>query len=84
MSLPVPGQPRQQQAQGAQRPQAPAGPHDVPWGTGISNIKAVLEELKRQNFKGPMFAEYEYNWYTNAPEIGKSVQYVSEVVSKMK
>jgi sugar phosphate isomerase/epimerase len=84
LSLPVPGQPRPQQAQGATRPQPPAGPHDVPWGTGISNIKAVLEELKRQNFKGPMFAEYEYNWYTNAPEIGKSVKYVSEVVSKMK
>jgi sugar phosphate isomerase/epimerase len=81
-SLPAPGQPRP--AQGATRPQAPAGPHDVPWGTGISNIKAVLEELKRQNFKGPMFAEYEYNWYTNAPEIGQSVKYVSEVVSKMK
>ncbi|MCW3109524.1 MAG: endonuclease [Segetibacter sp.] len=85
LSLPAPGQPRPPQgAQGASRPQAPAGPHDVPWGTGISNIKAVLEELKRQNFKGPMFAEYEYNWYTNAPEIGQSVKYVSEVVSKMK
>ena len=69
---------------GGTRPQAPEGPHDVPWGTGISNIKAVLEELRRQNFKGPMFAEYEYNWYTNAAEIGQSVQYVSEVVSKMK
>ena len=66
------------------RPQQPVGPHDVPWGTGISNIKAVLEELRRQNFKGPMFAEYEYNWMSNAPEIGQSVKYVSEVVSKMK
>ncbi|GEO12261.1 sugar phosphate isomerase/epimerase family protein [Segetibacter aerophilus] len=84
MSLPAPGQPRPQLAAGATRPQAPAGPHDVPWGTGISNIKGVLEELKRQNFKGPMFAEYEYNWMTNAPEIGQSVKYVSEVVSKMK
>jgi sugar phosphate isomerase/epimerase len=84
LSLPLPGQPRPQPAQNATRPQAPAGPHDVPWGTGISNIKGVLEELRRQNFKGPMFAEYEYNWTTNAPEIGQSVKYVTEVVSKMK
>lgn len=84
MSLPAAGQPRPQLATGATRPQMPAGPHDVPWGTGISNIKAVLEELRRQNFKGPMFAEYEYNWMTNAPEIGQSVKYVNEVVSKMK
>jgi sugar phosphate isomerase/epimerase len=71
-------------AQGATRPQPPAGPHDVPWGTGISNIKAVLEELRRQSFKGPMFAEYEHNWTSNAPEIAESVKYVKDVISKMK
>lgn len=74
--------PRGAEAQGADRPRPPAGPHDVPWGTGISNIKAVLTELKRQGFKGPMFAEYEYNWYTNAPEIAESIKYVREVVAK--
>jgi sugar phosphate isomerase/epimerase len=70
--------------QGTARPQPPPGPHDVPWGTGISNIKAVLEELKRQKFKGPMFAEYEYNWMNNAPEIAQSIKYVREVVRSMK
>jgi len=70
--------------QGTARPQPPPGPHDVPWGTGISNIKAVLEELKRQKFKGPMFAEYEYNWMNNAPEIAQSIKYVREVVGNMK
>jgi len=74
--------PRGEEAQGATRPSPPAGPHDVPWGTGISNIKGVLTELKRQGFKGPMFAEYEYNWYTNAPEIAESIKYVREVVAK--
>ena len=82
MSRPAPGQGGQ--AQGANRPQPPAGPHDVPWGTGISNIKAVLEELKRQHFKGPIFAEYEYNWMNNAPEIAQSLKYVREVVKDMK
>ena len=66
------------------RPQSPAGPHDVPWGTGISNIKAVLEELKRQGFKGPIFAEYEYNWMNNAPEIEQSMKYVRTVVKDLK
>ena len=68
---PAPGQGGQ--PQGANRPQPPPGPHDVPWGTGISNIKGVLEELKRQGFKGPIFAEYEYNWMNNAPEIAQSM-----------
>jgi sugar phosphate isomerase/epimerase len=78
LSRPLPGQ-----AQGA-RSQAPPGPHDVPWGTGVSNIKMVLEELRRQGFKGPLFAEYEYNWNNNAPEIAESIKYVKEVVKKMK
>ena len=72
------------QTAGGARPQPPAGPHDVPWGTGISNIKAVLEELKRQNFKGPIFAEYEYNWMNNAPEIEQSIKYVRTVVKDIK
>ena len=82
MSRPAPGQGGQ--VQGAKRPQPPAGPHDVPWGTGISNIKGVLQELKRQYFKGPIFAEYEYNWMNNAPEIAQSLKYVKEVVKKLK
>jgi sugar phosphate isomerase/epimerase len=70
-------------AQGANRPQPPAGPHDVPWGTGVSNIKGVLQELKRQKFKGPIWAEYEYNWNNNAPEIAQSIEYVKEVVKSL-
>ena len=81
LSRPLPGQ--SAQAQGA-RNQAPSGPHDVPWGTGVSNIKMVLEELRRQGFKGSLFAEYEYNWNNNAPEIAESIKYVKEVVKKMK
>jgi sugar phosphate isomerase/epimerase len=39
-----------------------AGGHDVPYGQGVSNIPAVLDELKRQGFKGNISIEYEYNW----------------------
>ena len=66
------------------RPQAPAGPHDVIWGKGVSNIQGVLQELRRQKFKGPIFAEYEYNWMNNAPEIAESIKYVREATNGMK
>lgn len=48
--------------------------HDMPWGTGISNIKGVVAELKRQHFKGVISAEYEYDWYNNTAEVTTSVE----------
>ena len=35
------------------------GPEDVPWGTGKGDAKAMLQELKRQGFKGAFSIEYE-------------------------
>lgn len=32
---------------------------DVPWGTGACDFKGMLEELKRQDFKGVIAVEYE-------------------------
>jgi sugar phosphate isomerase/epimerase len=60
------------------------GPHDVPWGTGISNIDGVLAELKRQGFKGPMFAEYEYHWGSNGAEVAESVRNLREKIKTLK
>jgi len=37
------------------------GAHDVPWGTGASNAKALLAEMRRQRFKGAFSIEYEHN-----------------------
>ncbi|HEY2344191.1 MAG TPA: TIM barrel protein, partial [Chthoniobacteraceae bacterium] len=34
--------------------------HDVPYGTGVSNIAAILDEFKAQGFDGPISVEYEY------------------------
>jgi len=48
--------------------------HDVVWGTGVNNIPGVLAELKRQKFKGPISAEYEYKWENNGPEIAESAR----------
>ena len=33
--------------------------HDVPWGTGVSDAKGILAELKRQGYKGYVSIEYE-------------------------
>lgn len=48
---------------------------DVVWGTGVLDVKAMLEELKRQNFKGYFTIEYEANWENNLPEIKESIDY---------
>jgi len=57
--------------------------HDVPWGTGVSNVKGMLAELKRQGFKGAFCVEYEYNWNDSAPEIAESVKYFNQVCAEL-
>jgi sugar phosphate isomerase/epimerase len=50
--------------------------HDVPFGTGVSNIPAILDELKRQHFAGNASIEYEYDWKNSVPEVAQSVGFV--------
>ncbi len=50
--------------------------HDLPWGTGISQAKEMLDELKKQGFEGPMSVEYEYHWDNSLPEIAQCVAFV--------
>lgn len=49
--------------------------HDVPWGTGISNARGMMAELKRQGFRGAFCIEYEYNWTSSVPEIAQCVKF---------
>jgi sugar phosphate isomerase/epimerase len=53
----------------------PSG-HDVPAGTGVSNIAGVLAELKRQNFTGNISIEYEYNWDNNVVDAAQGIGFV--------
>lgn len=53
---------------------------DVVWGTGVLNVKGMLEELKRQKFKGYFTIEYEANWENNLPEIKESIDYFNQIV----
>jgi sugar phosphate isomerase/epimerase len=50
--------------------------HDVPYGAGVSKIKAVLDELKAQGFNGNISIEYEYNWTTSVPEVKQCIDFV--------
>jgi len=44
---------------------------DVPYGTGAGNLKAVLDELKSQGFKGYLTLEYEHMSPTLEKEVGE-------------
>lgn len=57
--------------------------HDVPWGTGVSNVAGILHEMKRQGFQGPVSVEYEYNWENNVPEIRESLEYFGRVANSL-
>ncbi len=48
---------------------------DVHWGAGIADVNGIIKELKRQNFKGMISAEYERNWKNNVPDVIESVKY---------
>jgi sugar phosphate isomerase/epimerase len=57
--------------------------HDVPWGTGISNVKGMLAELKRQKFQGTFCIEYEYNWENSSAEIAQCAKYFNAAVAEL-
>ena len=63
--------------------QGPNAPHDVPWGTGVCDVKAMLTELKRQGVKGVFSIEYEYNWDNSLPEITQCVAYFDKIAAEL-
>jgi sugar phosphate isomerase/epimerase len=52
------------------------GAHDVPYGTGVCDVPAILEELKAQGFEGNLSLEYEYNWDHSLPEVAQCIGFV--------
>ena len=57
--------------------------HDLPWGTGTSNVAGVLHELHRQGFEGAFSAEYEHNWENNLPDVEESIAYFKRVAAQL-
>jgi sugar phosphate isomerase/epimerase len=50
--------------------------HDVPYGAGVSDVPALLNELKAQGFAGNIAIEYEYHWENSTPEVGQCIGFV--------
>lgn len=67
----------------AEKQEGEAEQHDVIWGTGILNVKGMLQELKRQNFKGVFSIEYEYNWDNSVPDIKQCIDYFNKTVEEI-
>jgi sugar phosphate isomerase/epimerase len=57
--------------------------HDVPWGTGVGQCKAMMEELKRQGFHGAYCVEYEYNWDNSMPDVAQCVKFFNATCAEL-
>jgi L-ribulose-5-phosphate 3-epimerase len=57
--------------------------HNVPWGTGVGNPKAWLEELKRQNFHGAICIEYEYHEKDPDPDMAECVKFFNKTCDEI-
>src|SRR2546422_5044852 len=54
------------------------------YGTGVSDVPGILEELKNQGFQGNISVEYEFNWDNSVPEIAqRSEEHTSELQSRL-
>ncbi len=49
------------------------GHHDVPFGAGVANLPAVLDELKAQGFQGNISIEFEYNWDASVTDVAQCI-----------
>jgi sugar phosphate isomerase/epimerase len=49
---------------------------DVPLGLGVTNVKGILRELRRQKFDGNISIEYERDWENTVSDIAQCVGYV--------
>ncbi|TVR14501.1 MAG: sugar phosphate isomerase/epimerase [Balneolaceae bacterium] len=49
---------------------------DTHAGTGVTDLVAVLDELKRQNFGGNISIEYEADWYDNVAEVAQYIGFI--------
>ena len=49
---------------------------DQIFGTGVSDIGGVLEELRKQKFEGNISIEYENNWDHSVPDVAQCIGFV--------
>ena len=49
---------------------------DLPLGLGVTNVKGILRELRRQKFDGNISIEYERDWERTVEDIAQCIGYV--------
>ncbi|MHC4401142.1 MAG: sugar phosphate isomerase/epimerase family protein [Planctomycetota bacterium] len=59
------------------------GVHDVPYGTGVGNVKGVLEAIHRQGIKPLFVIEYTHNWTESLPEVAQCVEFFDTVAGEL-
>jgi sugar phosphate isomerase/epimerase len=55
---------------------------DQPFGSGVSDIKGVLDEFKAMGFSGNISIEYETKWENNLPDVAQCVGFFRGYGSK--
>jgi sugar phosphate isomerase/epimerase len=53
---------------------------DLPIGLGVTNVKGILRELRRQKFDGNISLEYERDWENTLQDIAQCVGYVRGLI----
>ena len=55
------------------------GANDVKLSTGVIDYKAVIAELNRQGFDGPIYIECEHDWDNNFADVKYAVDYLNSM-----
>lgn len=50
--------------------------HDRPFGTGVIDLIAILDEVRKYGFSGNVTIEYEHNWKTSLAEVAQCSGYL--------
>jgi sugar phosphate isomerase/epimerase len=57
------------------------GAHDVPFGTGVGDVKGVMAEIHRQGVKPLFVIEYTYHWDESLAEVAQCVEYFDQTAA---
>jgi L-ribulose-5-phosphate 3-epimerase len=57
--------------------------HDVPWGTGVCDVRAMLTEVHRQGIKPVFMIEYEYHEDNSLPELAQCFKFFDQVAGEL-
>ena len=58
------------------RPEIGTQKPDTVYGAGVSDVGAMLDELKRQGFEGNISIEYENNWDHSVPDVAQCIGFI--------